>query len=251
MLKTIIIDDEQHCVDRISKLLSKYNNTINIVEICTNLEDAKTAIESIEPDVIFLDVHLHEETGFDLLKQLSKIDFEIIFTTAYDSYAVDAFKFSALDYLLKPLDEDDLYLTIDKLKKKASFKDISKKVEVLFHNLEDKTTQFKKIAVPTLEGLTFIKVTEIIRCQSDINYTHIFLERNKKITVAKTLKHFEDLLSQYNFFRTHQSHLINLSYIDKYVKGKGGYVLMSDGTHIEIAVRRKDAFMNKLSSILK
>ncbi len=248
MLKTIIIDDEQHCVDRISKLLSKYDNTINIIEICSNAGDAKKTIELLKPDVIFLDVHLHQETGFDLLKQLSNIDFEIVFTTAYDSYAVDAFKFSALDYLLKPIDEDDLSLTIDKLKKKTSLKDVSKKVEVLFHNLEDKTNQVKKIAIPTLEGLTFIKVSDIIRCQSDINYTHIFLEGKKKITVAKTLKHFEDLLDQYNFFRTHQSHLINLSYIDKYVKGKGGYVLMSDGTHIEVAVRRKEGFMNKLSS---
>lgn len=248
MLKTIIIDDEQHCVDRISKLLSKYNNDLDIVKICNNIDDAETAIKSIEPDVIFLDVHLHEETGFDLLKQLSNIDFEIVFTTAYDSYAVDAFKFSALDYLLKPIDEDDLSLTIEKLKKKTSLKDVSKKVEVLFHNLEDKTTRFKKIAIPTLEGLSFVKVSEIIRCQSDINYTHIFLEGNKKITVAKTLKHFEGLLEQHHFFRTHQSHLINLSCIDKYVKGKGGYVLMSDGTHIEIAVRRKDDFMNKLFS---
>ncbi len=247
MLKTIIIDDEQHCVDRITKLLSKYNNDLDIIKICTNVDDAKAAIESIKPDVIFLDVHLHEQTGFDLLKQLSNINFEIIFTTAYDTYAVDAFKFSALDYLLKPIDEEDFQLTIEKLKKKASLKDVSKKVEVLFHNLEDKT-QLKKIAVPTLEGLTFINVTDIIRCQSDINYTHIFLEGNKKITVAKTLKYFDDLLDQYNFFRTHQSHLINLSFIDKYVKGKGGYVLMSDGTHIEVAVRRKDAFMNKLSN---
>jgi len=249
MLKTIIIDDEQHCVDRISKLLSKYINTLDIVKICTNVDDAKMAIELIEPDVIFLDVHLHQETGFELLKQLSNIDFEIIFTTAYDSYAVDAFKFSALDYLLKPIDEDDLYRTIEKLKKKTSLKNISKKVEVLFHNLEDKTTQNKKIAVPTLEGLTFIKVTDIIRCRSDINYTHIFLKGSRKITVAKTLKHFEDLLEPHHFFRTHQSHLINLYYIDKYIKGKGGYVLMSDGTHIEVAVRRKDDFMNKLSSI--
>ncbi len=248
MLKTVIIDDEQHCVDRISKLLSKYNNTINIIKICSNVSNAKKAIELLKPDVIFLDVHLYEETGFDLLKQLSNIDFEIVFTTAYDSYAVDAFKFSALDYLLKPIDEDDLSITIGKLKKKISLKDISKKIEVLFHNLDDKTPQLKKIAISTLEGLTFLKVSDIIRCQSDINYTHIFLEGNKKITVAKTLKHFESLLKPYNFFRTHQSHLINLSYIDKFVKGKGGYVLMLDGTHIEVAVRRKDDFINKLSN---
>ena len=249
MLKTIIIDDEQHCIDRIQKLLSKHSVTINIVNVCSNVDDAKEKIERLNPDVIFLDVHLREETGFDLLKQLSNIDFEIIFTTAYDSYAVEAFKFSALDYLLKPIDEDELQLTIEKLKKKTSLKDVSKKVEVLFHNLEDKTAQVKKIAVPTIEGLTFIKIIDIIRCQSDINYTHIFLEGNKKITVAKTLKHFETLLEPYHFFRTHQSHLINLSCIDKYVKGKGGYVLMSDGIHVEVAVRRKEDFIDKLSNL--
>lgn len=249
MLKVIIIDDEQHCVDRINKLLNQHKKTIDIVEICTNVKDAKIAIESIKPDVIFLDIHLHEKTGFDLLKQFTTIDFEIIFTTAFDSYAINAFKFSALDYLLKPIDEDELNNTIKKIKDKVSLKDVSKKVEVLFHNLEEKTNQVKKIAVPTLEGLTFIKVTEIVRCQSDVNYTHIFLEGNKKITVAKTLKHFEDLLEPYNFFRTHNSHLINLSFVEKYVKGKGGYVLMSDRTHIEVAVRRKEGFINKLSSL--
>lgn len=249
MLKVIIIDDEQHCVDRINKLLNQHKKTIDIVEICTNVKDAKIAIESIKPDVIFLDIHLHKKTGFDLLKQFTTIDFEIIFTTAFDSYAINAFKFSALDYLLKPIDEDELNNTIKKIKDKVSLKDVSKKVEVLFHNLEEKTNQVKKIAVPTLEGLTFIKVTEIVRCQSDVNYTHIFLEGNKKITVAKTLKHFEDLLEPYNFFRTHNSHLINLSFVEKYVKGKGGYVLMSDRTHIEVAVRRKEDFINKLSSL--
>ena len=248
MLKAIIIDDEQHCVDRISKLLDKHNNNIDLVGICTTVDEAKTTIESELPDVIFLDVHLHEKTGFDLLKQLSNIDFEIIFTTAYDTYAVDAFKFSALDYLLKPIDEDDFYLTIEKIKKKASLKGVSKKVEVLIHNLEGKNQFLRKIAVSTSEGLTFVEVGNIIRCQSDINYTHLFLKGNSKITVTKTLKHFENLLEQYNFFRIHNSHLINLFFVEKYIKGKGGYVLMSDETHIEVAVRRKDAFLKKLSS---
>jgi two-component system LytT family response regulator len=248
MLKTIIIDDEQHCVDRISKLLSKYNNSIDLVGTCTTVDDAKTMIESEQPDIIFLDVHLHEKTGFDLLKQLSNINFEIVFTTAYDSYAVDAFKFSALDYLLKPIDEDDFYLTIEKIKKKTSLKDVSKKVGVLIHNLEDRNQHLKKIGISTLEGLTIVEITNIIRCQSDINYTHIFLKGNRKMTVAKTLKHFENLLEQYNFFRIHNSHLINLSFVEKYIKGKGGYVLMSDKTHIEVAVRRKDVFLKKLSN---
>ncbi|HBK71504.1 MAG TPA: DNA-binding response regulator [Flavobacteriaceae bacterium] len=249
MLKAIIIDDEQHCVERISKQLSSYINIVEIIEVCMNIEDAKVAIESMQPDVIFLDIQIHEKTGFDLLKQFVSIDFEIVFTTAFDSYAVNAFKFSALDYLLKPIDEDELNKTIEKLKDKTSLKDVSKKVEVLIHNLEEKTEHSKKIAIPTVDGLTFVKVVDIIRCQSDINYTHLFLVGNKKITVAKTLKHFDSLLEQYNFFRTHNSHLINLAFVEKYIKGKGGYILLSDGTHIEVAVRRKEAFLKKLSDI--
>jgi two-component system LytT family response regulator len=193
-------------------------------------------------------VHLHDKTGFDLLKQFSNIDCEIIFTTAYDRYAVDAFKFSALDYLLKPIDENEFCLAIEKIKKKTSLKDISKKVEVLIHNLEDKNQLLRKIAVSTSEGLTLVEVANIIRCQSDINYTHFFLKDKRKITVAKTIKHFENLLEQHNFFRIHKSHLINLSFVEKYLKGKGGYVLMSDKTHIDVAVRRKDAFLKKLST---
>ncbi len=248
MLKAIIIDDEQHCVDRIQKLINKHKNSIDLVKVCKNIEDAKVAIDSLQPDVIFLDVQIHEKTGFDLLKQFVDIDFEIIFTTAFDNYAVNAFKFSALDYLLKPIDEDELNKAIEKLKDKASLKDVSKKVEVLIHNLEEKTEHSKKIAIPTVEGLTFVKVEDIIRCQSDINYTHIFLVGHKKMTVAKTLKYFESLLEQYQFFRTHNSHLINLAFVEKYVKGKGGYILMSEGTHIEVAVRRKDALLKKLST---
>jgi two-component system LytT family response regulator len=247
MLKAIIIDDEQHCTDRLNTLLSKYSS-ICLVGTCTTVKEATTAIESLRPDVIFLDVHLHEETAFDLLKQLSTIDFEIIFTTAFDSYAVDAFKFSALDYLLKPIDNEDFNNAIEKLQKKTTLKEVSKKVEVLIHNLEDKTEDLKKIAISTPDGLTFVEVASIIRCQSDSNYTHIFLKGNKKITTAKTLKHFETLLEPFRFFRIHNSYLINLSFVEKYMKGKGGYVIMSDRTHLEVATRRKDAFLKKLAT---
>ena len=246
MLKAIIVDDEQHCTDRLRTLLQKSNGIIDLIGDFSTMEEAVVAIENLNPDVVFLDVHLHDKTGFDLLKQLEKVDFEVVFTTAYDSYAVEAFKFSAIDYLLKPVAMDDLQLAVEKLKKNASMKDVSRKIETLFHNLEDKTERRKKIAVPTLEGLTFINIEDIIRCRSDANYTHIYLIANKKLTVAKTLKYFENLLEPYDFFRTHQSHLINLAFIDKYAKGKGGYILMSDGAHVEVAVRRKEEFLKKL-----
>ncbi|RKR06491.1 LytTR family two component transcriptional regulator [Maribacter vaceletii] len=250
MLKAIIVDDEQHCVDRITKLLKKYNSLIQLDYTVNTVSKAKQYLEKEEPDIVFLDVQIYEETGFDLLRQLSKINFEIIFTTAYESYAVEAFKFSALDYLLKPIDEEDFDRAIEKIKNKTSLTELSKKMETLFHNLKEvNTSNTKKIALPTLEGLTLVYIHDIIRCQSDTSYVHLYLKRNKKITVAKTLKYFEGLLEAHGFFRTHHSHLINLSMVEKYVKGKGGYVLMQDGSSVEIAVRRKEQFLKQLSGI--
>lgn len=246
MLKSIIVDDEKHCVDRLSFLLEKYSDIIEITAICSTVEDAKKSIEKILPDILFLDVHLYEETAFDLLKKLDTINFEIVFITAFDNYAIDAFKYAALDYLLKPIEEESFEKTIDKLKKKTSLKDIADKMDVLFYNLQNKNAAFNKIVVPTMEGLEFIKIDDIIRCQSDNTYTHIFLKGNKRKTVSKTLKHYENLLEQHHFFRIHHSHLVNISCIDKYIKGKGGYIITSDGAHIEVAVRRKEEFIKKL-----
>ncbi len=250
MLQAIIVDDEQHCINRITKLLKKYENLIQVAYTADTVFKAKQYIEKKQPDIVFLDVQIYEETGFDLLKQLSNINFEIVFTTAHENYALEAFKFSAIDYLLKPLDEDDFDRAIKKIKNKTSLTELSKKMEALFHNLKEvNTASPKKIALPTLEGLTLVYVHDIIRCQSDTSYVHLFLQGNKKITVAKTLKYFENLLETHGFFRTHHSHLINLLMVDKYVKGKGGYALMQDGSHVEVAVRRKEQFLKQLSAI--
>ncbi|MEL6917891.1 MAG: response regulator [Bacteroidota bacterium] len=249
MIKAIIVDDEKHCADRIKLLLGKYTGTIALIGSYTTIGEAKGAIESMAPDVVFLDVHLNEDTGFDLLRQLKLINFEIIFTTAYDSYALDAFKFSALDYLLKPIHGEDFDITMARLKERTGLKDTSKKIEVLFHNFGNKISRLKKIVIPTLEGLTFINASEIVRCQSDGNCTDIFYGKGKRITATKTLKHFEEILGEDLFFRVHKSHFINMSCIDKYFKGKGGYVLMQDGAHIEVAVRRKEEFLRKLKDM--
>lgn len=247
MIKVIIVDDEQHCVDRLQMLLENYKSTIHIVALCSTITEAKKAIKTKRPNVVFLDVQLHDETGFDLLKSVADINFEVIFTTAYDNYAVDAFKFSALDYLLKPIGEKDLELSIQKIENTTSLKDIATKMDVLFHNFKKNNgVTSKKIAVPTIEGLTLILVSDIVRCQSDGNYTHLFLKDESKITASKTLRYFDKLLEVYNFFRTHQSYIINLDFVNKYIKGKGGYVLMMDGTSVEVAVRRKEELLNKL-----
>ncbi|MCK0147641.1 LytTR family DNA-binding domain-containing protein [Arenibacter sp. F26102] len=245
MIRAIIIDDELHCINRLTELVKPLEN-VTLVGAYTSVEEGSHAILALAPDLIFLDVQINDKTGFDLLEKVGKKDFEVIFTTAFDTYAVLAFKFSAVDYLLKPIDADDLIQALEKVNEKLDKKDFEKKVETLLSNLNKKDIH-KRISIPTSEGLIFIEVSEIVRCQSDVNYTNIFLNGNKKITVSKTLKSFEALLSNCNFFRIHNSHLINLECISKYTKGKGGYVTLVDGTYLEVSTRRKEEFLKRLA----
>jgi two-component system LytT family response regulator len=247
MIRTLIIDDEQHCIDRLKRLLAEHcGSTIQLLDFFQTMEDGLTAIREHQPELVFLDVQLHDKTGFDLLRQLDDINFEVIFTTAHDKYAVQAFKFSAIDYLLKPVDADDLKQAVKKLQQKISKEETSKKLDALFYNLKNIPGASKRISVPTIKGLEFLQVDDIIRCQSDINYTIIFLKDRQKLTVAKTLKEFEELLTEYNFYRIHNSHLINLSCIKSYNKGKGGTVTMNDHSEVEVSTRRKDDFLKRL-----
>ncbi len=250
MIRAIIIDDEQHCIDRLEQLIE--NNCCNSIKLLgsyQSVEEGLKAIKEEKPALVFLDVEIKDKTGFDLLKQLPEINFEVIFTTAHDKYAVQAFKFSAIDYLLKPVEADELLLAIKKLNEKFSQKEISQKFDTLFYNLKNIKGSSKRICVPVLSGLVFIQVDDIIRCESNINYTTLFLKDKQKLLVAKTLKEFEEMLGDYNFYRIHNSHLINLAYIKTYNKGKGGSVTMEDGSEIEVSTRRKDDFLKKLTAL--
>jgi two-component system LytT family response regulator len=245
MIKAIIIDDEQHCTDRVVALLKSYSHKINLVGEFSDVDSGIEGIKTLQPDVVFLDVQIHDQTGFDVLKAFVKHPFEVVFTTAFESYAVQAFKFSAIDYLLKPIDVDDFEQAIQKVSEKLETKDFSKKVVHLLHNVS-KQDSLKKISIPTLEGYVFIDVSEIIRCQADVNYTYVFTRNDKKIMVSKTLKYFDGLLSNCGFFRVHNSHLINLQYVKGYIKGKGGYVTLEDGATVEVSTRRKDDFIKMM-----
>ena len=176
-----------------------------------------------------------------------KIAFQIIFTTAFGHFAIEAIKFRAFDYLLKPIDKDELKQTLQRLDAKLHKDHISLKIQTLLHNSEQETNDNKKIVLSNIQGLSFIPISDVIRCQADINYTHVFLKNEKKITASKTLKHFEKLLANHSFFRTHQSHLINLEYTDEYLK-KGNTVVMTDKSHVDVSTRRRDAFLKKISS---
>ncbi len=177
------------------------------------------------------------------------MDFALIFTTAFEKYALQAFKFSAVDYLLKPVDPEELIHTIVRVEKKIFKEEAAVKLEVLLQNLMAVQGQSKKIAIPTPNGLIIIAVNEIIRFQANINYTTIFMKDSRKITIAKTLKEFETLLSDYNFFRVHNSHMVNLSYVKSYQRGKGGTLLMTDRSEIEVSIRRKERLLKRLSGL--
>lgn len=250
MIRAIIIDDEQHCSNRLTDLLNRFcKQAVTIAGTFKNVDDAVAGINTLKPDLVFLDIQLHDQTGFDLLERISQIDFEVIFTTAYDNYAIQAFKFSAVDYLLKPIDPDDLVQSVGKLQKIFHQRELTEKFDALLHNIKTADTLSKKITVATSKGLLFLQVSDITRCQSDVNYTTIYLKDKQQIVVAKTLKEFEDMLSDHNFFRIHNSHLINMDCIKSYHKGKGGYVTLIDNTSLEVSTRRRDLFLKRVEEM--
>lgn len=250
MIRALIIDDEQHCIDRLLNLLTpSHEELIEVAGTATSVKEGIAAIALLQPGLIFLDVQMHDKTGFDLLRTLPQIDFSIIFTTAYEKFAIQAIKFSAIDYLLKPIDEEDLNLALLKLADDTSKKITAEKINVLLQNTQNNNSHLKKIIIPTVSGFEFLEIADIVRCQSDINYTTIYLENKQKLVVAKTLKEFEEMLSGHSFFRIHNSHLINLTFIKRYNKGKGGSVTLTDGAEIEVSSRRKDDFIKKLSHL--
>ncbi|MEL7586477.1 MAG: LytTR family DNA-binding domain-containing protein [Prolixibacteraceae bacterium] len=242
MITAILIDDEQHAIDRLTSLLRPYRNDIRILNTFGTVDEAVKGITELNPDVIFLDVQLHDRTGFEVLKEVPDTGFSLIFTTAFEQYAVQAFKFSALDYLLKPIDGEEFSKAIRKVVQKSENEQLSQKIRVLLSNLPEGNKP-KRISVPTLDGYIFLEISDIVRCQSDVNYTHIFTRSRQRYIASKTLKHFEELLAACNFFRIHNSHLINLEYIKRYTKGKGGYVTLTDGSTLEVSMRRKEEFL--------
>jgi len=250
MIRSILIDDEQHCIDRLSTLLQRrHAGTVEILGVFNNAEEGEKAIRSLNPDLVFLDIQIADTTAFDLLRRIGHPSFEIIFTTAYDSYAVDAFRFSAIDYLLKPIDAEQLDEALKKLEKQQLGGEAARRLDVLLHNMEVMQGPSRRICLPVMNGLVFIQVGDIIRCQAEANYTIIFLQDKQKITISKTLGEFEHLLEHANFFRVHNSHLVNLAYIKNYHKGKGGFLTMTDQSQVEVSTRRKEEFLRRLNSL--
>ena len=244
-MNTIIVDDEPHCINRLRGLLARYGNRLVIVGEYTDADTAANAINNLQSGVVFLDVQLGDKTGFDIIRQVSPTACHIVFTTAYEAYAVQAFRVSALDYLLKPIERESLEQAMAKIFHRTGEMQLAQRLEVLLDNLSAENNQ-RKISIPTAEGYKFLNATDIIRCQAAVNYTVVYTVQGQKYTVSRTLKHFEDLLSPYGFFRIHQTHLINLDHVEKYTRGNGGAVILSDLTTLEVSSRRKEAFLKRM-----
>ncbi|WP_299100830.1 LytTR family DNA-binding domain-containing protein [uncultured Winogradskyella sp.] len=240
MIKTIIIDDEKHCSDRVLNLIDRHPNTFNVLKVIDTVDEALELVPQLEPDLVFLDIKIHEKTGFDFLQAIDTKNFKVIFTTAFDNFAIKAFKFSAIDYLLKPIDADDFNASVSRLKETISQQSMEQQLQSLFKNI--KPNQKKVITIPSLTGFETLKVEDIIHLEADTSYTHIFT-KNGKTMVSKPIKFYEDLLDDGSFFKAHKSHLINIDHVKQYFKGKQSYVLMSNDAQVPISVRRKEEFL--------
>ncbi len=243
MLKAIIVDDEGSSRNSLRQKLANHCPQVNIIAECENGEEGIKSINQLKPDIIFLDVEMPRMNGFTMLQQLEEHQFEIIFITAYDHYAIKAIKYSALDYLVKPVEIEDLKTAVEKAERKRLHNTSNTALETLLFNLVNKEKEHHRIAIPSMDGLQFVSTSDIIYLEAHSNYTNFYLVNNKKINVAKTLKDFEEILPASIFVRIHHSYIININSIEKYIKGEGGHVLMKNGATLDVARRKKEEFL--------
>jgi two-component system, LytTR family, response regulator len=247
-IKAVIIDDEE-------KARGAIKNTIRFncphVQVIGEADSVSTGIEVIKktsPDLVLLDVQIKEGTGFDILNHFQTIPFKIVFISGYDQYAVQAFKFCALDYILKPIDPDEFKTAVEKVEDALDKENIKLKLKAYLSNINTSSKDLKKLVLKTSDSIYLVDIEDIIRCEADKNYTYLFLKDNRKITVAKTLKEYEELLHQYGFFRLHHSHLINIKYMERYDK-KGDLLVLKDKSMVPVAVRKKDELFKLIESM--
>jgi two-component system LytT family response regulator len=244
-MRAILVDDELNSLQNLQQKLEGFCPDVAIVAITQKPEEGILLIRQHQPDVVFLDIEMPRMSGFRMLEQLGDYDFDIIFTTAYNHYSIDAIRISAFDYLVKPIGIEELQHAVERLSK-SLHKQTKEKIDILKKSLNDSRSQEDKIAISTSEGIEFIPIKNIIHIESKSNYSKIFLIDNKSMMVTKILKDFEEMLLPYNFYRVHNSHLINLTYIQKYVRSEGGHVMLQDGTLIDISRRKKEEFLKMI-----
>lgn len=249
MFKAIIVEDEKRSRETLSGLLKLYCKNVSIVAEADGMKSGIDAIHKHKPDLVFLDIQMPDGSGFNLLKSFDEIDFDIIFTTAYDQFAIKAIKFSALDYLLKPIFPDDLVAAVKKAEVKRNLQTTRESIDVLLENIKKPEAEPPKIVLSTSEQINVVNVKDIIRCESDNYYTIFYFTNGKKLLISKTLKENEELLSEYNFIRPHKSHLINVLYIKSFLKQGNGYIMLTDGSKVPVSRRKKEKIVEIINNL--
>ncbi|MCD4682131.1 MAG: LytTR family DNA-binding domain-containing protein [Bacteroidales bacterium] len=236
MISVVVIDDEQKARETIINILALSNTNLNVVGEADDINSAYDLINKKHPDLVLLDINLPDGTGFDLIKMFSRINFKVVFITAHEEYAIKAFKFTALDYILKPITAGDLLQAVEKANESINKEENELKINTFLSNLE----KIKKIVLKTSESIHIVRIKNIIRCEADVNYTTFYLDNDEKLLVSKTLKEYAELLDSSGFFRTHQSHLVNQDHILRYDKTEGGHLVMDNESIVPVASRKKD-----------
>lgn len=248
MIDAVIVDDEKHAVESLRLMLEKYAPSVNIVNTYNDPREAISPLKNHPPMLLFLDIEMPFLSGFDLLREVGKLDFEIIFTTAYDDFAIRAFKVSAIDYLLKPIEREELVRAVEKFQNRLPQTDFQTRLQGFFEKYQGNTGphRIKQISLPTKDGFSFVSQSDILRCESDSNYTTVYLVDGKKVVVSRTLKEIEGQLDESVFLRVHHSHVINLNYIKSYQKGNGGIIVMNNGDNVSVSRSRKQDFLDRI-----
>lgn len=247
-MRAILVDDEKNNRENLLHMLTTHIPSVDVIASCGSVLEARQALTQLRPDLLFLDIRMGDGNAFSLLESLPTHPFEIIFVTAYDNYAIQAIKFSALDYLLKPLDPLELIKAVEKAETVIRRKQENLRMNNLLSNASV-ADNHKKIAVSVADKIEFVEISSIVRCESESNYTTFFLTSGEKIIASRTLKEFDELLSPYRFLRVHQSHLVNLEEIKSYMKSEGGYIRMKDGASVPISRQRRNHVMEVLGGI--
>lgn len=247
-MRTVLIDDEIACTSSLQIELNTYCPSIEIVGVFNSPDDAILYLKADPPDLIFLDVDMGVMTGFDLLRHLKDISFEIIFVTAHENYALKAFEYRAADYLLKPILKHRLIESVERVNQKIQQKLAAEKGSIPKVETSDQRTkpQIQSIPIPTSDGLEMLKIMDIIVIEADGNYCHIQMDGGKKLVVTKSIKEFDQMLQSHNFVRTHNSYLVNINHVKKYVKGSGGYLVMTNGSTVDVSRTNKDKVLQYL-----
>lgn len=249
MIRTIIIEDEQKSRDLLDTMIRKNCPDLEIIGQAADVAQGIELIRTAKPDLVFLDISMPNGTGFEVLEKVSDLSFELIFATASDQHALKAIKYSACDYLLKPIDSDELIQAVNKVIKKKKNPSATDNLQFLIEHLKRTDENFQKITLPTGNAYEIVNIRDIIRCEADGSYTTFYLNDKRKLVISAGLKHYEELLPEIDFIRVHHHHLINMNHVLRFLKEDGGYAIMSDGSKIEISRRKKEAFMDRLNRI--